>query len=252
MAEDQSFTPLVRKKLSDFVEESLTAYIERQLKAGNTKLPAEVELAQALSVSRTTIRRALSDLENRGLIFRIHGKGTFINPSLSQVKMNFSSGQPLLRLIEQCGFQPSSRLLYHLAGEASPFQQSALGLEDGAPVTTICKVFCADEIPVVLVVDDVPGELLAACPEEELGESTFDLLRRYAGVLCVRDEVRISAADSGSLLAYSGGSRVLDCEAALALDVVNYSDGNAPVFMSRQFFNTGCIKFHMTRLLDVY
>ena len=68
---DMSLEPLAKKRLSDYAEASLKDYIEWQLKAGNTKLPSEVELAQALSVSRTTIRRALSDLGNKRFIRRI-------------------------------------------------------------------------------------------------------------------------------------------------------------------------------------
>lgn len=251
--EETSLIPPVRKKLSDVVEDALAGYIDAQLKAGNTKLPPELELAQTLAVSRTTIRRALSTLENKGVILRLHGKGTFINPNLNQVKLNFASGQPLLQLIEGCGFSPDVSLLYHLTGEASPLQQSALQLEEQAPIMTICKVFYADRIPVVLVVDDVPCRYLEEhYGEEELRESTFDLIRRSSGILCVRDEMQIATADSGAILAYSMGKTTLTCTSALMLDVVNYSEQNVPVFLSKQFFNTSYIKFHMVRTLDVY
>lgn len=251
--EDTSLIPPVRKKLSDVVEDALSEYIDKQLKAGRTKLPPEIELAQTLAVSRTTIRRALSALENKGVILRLHGKGTFINPNLNQVKLNFVSGQPLLQLIERCGFCPDVSLLYHLSGEASPLQQAALHLEENAPIMTICKVFYADGIPVVLVVDDVPCQYLEEeYGEEELTESTFDLIRKSSGVLCVRDEVQIATADSGAVLAYSMGKTTLTCSSALMLDVVNYSEQNVPVFLSKQFFHTDYIKFHMARTLDVY
>lgn len=250
---DASLGPLVKKRLSDFVEDSLNDYIDQQLKAGNTKLPPEVELAQTLSVSRTTIRRALSDLENKGVILRVHGKGTFINPNLNQVKLNFTSGLPLPRLIESCGYCPSVELLYCITGETSPLQQSALMLEKSEPIITLCKVYYADKIPVVLVVDDVPLRYFdVGCGEEELCESTFDLIRKYSGILCTRDEVQVSAADSGSILAYSNGKQILNCESALVLDVINYDEHNAPVFLSKEFFNTNYIKFHMVRSLDVY
>ncbi len=40
-------------------------------------IASEHQLCRRFNVSRVTIRLALSDLENRGLIYRRHGKGTF-------------------------------------------------------------------------------------------------------------------------------------------------------------------------------
>src|SRR5277367_4580008 len=40
-------------------------------------IASEHQLCRRFNVSRVTVRLALSDLENRGLIYRKHGKGTF-------------------------------------------------------------------------------------------------------------------------------------------------------------------------------
>lgn len=42
------------------------------------KLPTESELMSAFSVSRYTVRRAISDLENENFIYRIQGGGSFV------------------------------------------------------------------------------------------------------------------------------------------------------------------------------
>lgn len=41
------------------------------------KLPSENELSAAYQISRQTVRKALSILENEGYIYAVHGKGTF-------------------------------------------------------------------------------------------------------------------------------------------------------------------------------
>lgn len=251
--EDKGLTPISKKKLSDFAAEALKEYIDQQLKQGRTKLPPEIELAQTLSVSRTTIRRALSTLEDKGIIQRVHGKGTFINPGLSQVRLNFTSGRPLHQLIKSCGFEPSVQPLYLYKCDPSPLQQTVLALDGDEQIMTICKVYCADKIPVVLVVDDVPARLIEPeIDEAESALSTFELIRRHSGILCTRDKIEISSADSAAILTYSTGKSILNCDSALVLDTINYSENNTPVFLSKQFFNTNYIKFNMIRLLEVY
>jgi len=47
-------------------------------------IASEHQLCRRFSVSRVTIRLALSDLEHRGLIYRHHGKGTFAHGRLTR------------------------------------------------------------------------------------------------------------------------------------------------------------------------
>ncbi|HEY3376959.1 MAG TPA: substrate-binding domain-containing protein [Armatimonadota bacterium] len=48
--------------------------------ASHAPLPGEHPLCQRFQVSRTTLRLALGDLAQRGLIYRRHGSGTYVNP----------------------------------------------------------------------------------------------------------------------------------------------------------------------------
>lgn len=51
-------------------------------------LPSEHELCRQFNLSRVTVRLALGDLENRGLIYRRHGKGTFAHGRAGRVYRN--------------------------------------------------------------------------------------------------------------------------------------------------------------------
>jgi DNA-binding LacI/PurR family transcriptional regulator len=55
--------------------------------AGQTAFPiaSEHQLCRRFNISRVTVRLALSDLENRGLIYRKHGKGTFAHGRATRV-----------------------------------------------------------------------------------------------------------------------------------------------------------------------
>ena len=46
----------------------------------NDKLPTEKEICEEYSVSRTTVRLTMNELENRGYIYRIQEKGLLFLP----------------------------------------------------------------------------------------------------------------------------------------------------------------------------
>ncbi|MGQ7793853.1 FadR/GntR family transcriptional regulator [Faunimonas sp. B44] len=58
--------------------ELLRTYIAAEKLGAGDRLPPERELAQALGVPRTALRRMLADLEARGEIWRHVGRGTFL------------------------------------------------------------------------------------------------------------------------------------------------------------------------------
>lgn len=61
--------------------EVIINYLEKQIADGayngNVRLPTEIALAKMFSVSRITARRALSELERKGLIYRRQGSGSY-------------------------------------------------------------------------------------------------------------------------------------------------------------------------------
>lgn len=67
---------------------SLAGLLEQDVSSGElppgTKLPPQRELADFLDINFTTVTRAYSICENKGLIFAITGKGTFISPNAAK------------------------------------------------------------------------------------------------------------------------------------------------------------------------
>ena len=61
-----------------FVYETILNQIESHLLTPGMQLPSEVDLARELSVSRMTVRKALTRLEEENRIFRRVGVGTFV------------------------------------------------------------------------------------------------------------------------------------------------------------------------------
>ena len=63
-------------KYSKLMEDLKKKILEGQIKAGD-KLPSENELSVSYQISRQTVRKALSLLQNEGYVFAEHGRGTF-------------------------------------------------------------------------------------------------------------------------------------------------------------------------------
>ena len=68
--------------------EVLQKYIEDSIAAGTLasgdRVPSENELARMFETSHITARRALSELVNKGKIYRIKGKGSFVSEQKKQ------------------------------------------------------------------------------------------------------------------------------------------------------------------------
>ena len=63
------------ERLKDYLTAELTA---GRLRPGDA-LPSEPKLAESLQVARNTVRQALNDLEQQGLVRRVKGRGTYIH-----------------------------------------------------------------------------------------------------------------------------------------------------------------------------
>ena len=72
------------KIISDRVVAQLLQEMRTGRWAGADRLPAELDLADELGVSRTVIRDALSTLERAGYVERVRGIGTVVNREIGR------------------------------------------------------------------------------------------------------------------------------------------------------------------------
>jgi GntR family transcriptional regulator len=129
----------------------LKEMLVRQIRSGayqpHEMLPAERELVERYSVSRITVRRALSDLTNEGLVYRKVGKGTYVAAepiveTLTELVGHVEELQrrnlhPDVSLVEQGFREPTPEVALALGGPPGVFFVRRLVRVEGTPLLVL-------------------------------------------------------------------------------------------------------------------
>jgi len=180
--------------------------------APGTRLPPERELCELLDVSRASLRQALADLEERGLITRHQGRGTFVTRQRldADVSGYFSIGDAL----RSRGVQLTTRVISSTVHPAEEPLASELGQPVDAPVLRLQRLRSADGEPIVLEVSQLPLALLPGLDTVDFTErSLYDVLRRdhgrYVATASETLEPVILTAHESNLLGVGRGAPAL-------------------------------------------
>ncbi len=175
-------------------------------------LPGERDLARTCGVSRMTVRRALEELEERRIVERRHGAGTFVRrPTLAQPLTATSFHEDMRRR----GYAPSSRLVGTGTEAADARLAEQLEIAVGDPVLVVRRLRLADGEPMALEDLHVPGERAPGLHGDDLdGDVSFYRLLRERYGRQVRSGHQTVApavlrADDARLLDVASGAAAL-------------------------------------------
>lgn len=127
------------------IAQQIKQYIEDESLQDGDGIPSERELCEASGVSRMTVRQAIDQLVEEGILERQRGKGTFVTtPKFSQPLSQLTS---FTMDTQTRGMRPTSRVISCAAIPATPMVARMLGLEVGQPVVQLARVRLADGEP---------------------------------------------------------------------------------------------------------
>jgi DNA-binding GntR family transcriptional regulator len=165
----------IYRQLSDLLE----ARLVEEARPGD-RLPSEAELSQQFDVNRLTVRRALNELSQRGLIETVHGKGSFVASPVVRYDVSAGRDASFTRSMRELGHQVSIRLLSTDIVKTPELQDE---LRTSGKVLVCTTVRLVDDQPWSLSVTSIGVDRFPGLAKKWTGEtSLFDFLLESHGV----------------------------------------------------------------------
>ena len=161
----------------------------------HSQLPTEEALCQQYSVARGTVRQALQALVNDGLVYRLHGKGTFVQPRAYRYVVQTDHFTSFWHDFAQKGLESEIRVL-------------ETAYQDG--MFHVKRLRLVNDTPMMVSVNHVP---CAQPPEVSAGDLEHTSLHTLMGLEVTGGSRQLQAvaapADIAALLDVSPGTPVL-------------------------------------------
>lgn len=175
---------------------SIIQALEADLAAGHypvgSKLPTEQELSARFDVNRHTVRRALKDLADRGVVRTRRGSGVFVEAPPTDYpigkRVRFHQN------IQATGRLPQKKLVRIEVRIADQAEREALLLAEGEPVLVVEGLSLAETTPMAKFQSVFPERRLPGM-EAAFSEvsSITEALRRCGVEDYIRSETRVTA-----------------------------------------------------------
>ena len=139
-----------------------------------SKLDSELDLAEQLDISRPTMRAAIKQLVDKGLLIRRRGFGTMVAPKAVRRAVALTS---LYDDLKESGRKPDTRVLSFEEGLCPPEVAEQLGVGPDAPVLRFDRLRSTGPDPIALMHNVVPVGLLEMEKEDLERTGLYDLFR---------------------------------------------------------------------------
>ncbi|MFC6322552.1 GntR family transcriptional regulator [Companilactobacillus baiquanensis] len=163
------------------------------------RLPDERSLAEQYDVSRSSIKRALSNMSEQGIIFKKRGSGTFINPLYLKQDSYFNYSGSNLGITDSFklnGQKPGIKVLNFDVIRPNKDMQDNLFLKSSEFVYSFKRLRLLDDKPFMIETGYIPIKLAPELTDQVASESIFNYVETELGKEVNKTYLAISAAPS--------------------------------------------------------
>jgi GntR family transcriptional regulator len=215
---------------------------DRSLPAG-AQLPTEAELADRFRVGRTTVREALKELENEGVVVVRRGRGRFVS-STPTLRRPITRLESVTAMLASHGYDVTNRVLSVQTCPATDEEREQLRLGEGDRVVRLVRLRLHGSDPLIYSVDVLPRAPLGDLDGVDWNGSLLELLGERVGTpASAIATIRAATLPPGAALA-SG----LDPGLPFLLMVqLNLSDTGWPMVYSHDYHRGDRFSFDLVR-----
>ena len=177
--------------------------------AAGSRLENEVALSERIGLSRPTIRRAIQDVVDKGLLVRRRGVGTQVVHGEVTRQVELTS---LLEDLVRSGRHPSTTLLLHEVIEADSVVSGQLSLPKGSPILHIRRLRSTEDTPLAILENFLPSEFADLSEDDLTQYGLYQVMRARGTTMRVARErigARRATNEEGKLLEIDKGGAVL-------------------------------------------
>ncbi len=153
------------------LEEQIKKTIETEELQPGDALPSERELSESYQISRMTVRQAITNLVNKGYLFREKGKGTFV--SSQKFEQNLQGLTSFTEDMKARNLVPGSKLLHFEIYPADKDIRATLSLKDEELIYKIKRLRLANNEPIAVETSYLPVSLVPGLTPDILASSLY-------------------------------------------------------------------------------
>jgi DNA-binding GntR family transcriptional regulator len=194
------------------ISSRLEAAIHSGTIPAGARLENEISIGQRLGVSRPTVRRAIQELVDKGLLVRRRGIGTQVVQGQVTRQVELTS---LYEDLTSTHHSPGTVVLAHEIIPATEQIAEALGIGVGSDVVYLRRQRTTDGVPVAVLENYLPAEFREITTEQLRERGLYQILRaRGVAIQIAKQRIgaRRAAGDESDLLDIDKGGPVLTME----------------------------------------
>ncbi len=238
----------INKPLYARIQEHIAELILTGKLAPETKIQSERDFSGDLGVSRMTVRRAITELVNEGLLERKHGSGTYVaKPKITYESPELANYELAM---QRRNIAAASQLLEFGEIVASRRLAESLQIEIGNPIYRVAILRLANRVPVILERVFIPCARCPGLEEWDLEKSSIqDLLTDAYHIQLARISQTLEAVVAVDTVAQQ--LRVEEGFPLLMLSRIMYEKGlEKPVILSQDFLRGDYARIHTEAQLE--